>query len=337
MPFTPGRVHAVFNMGDASCIGEARRHAAMLAGNCALDETAAGRLAIIVTELGTNLFRHAKGGRLLLTCSANPAEVEVIAMDRGPGIADIAKSMGDGYSTGGTSGTGLGAVRRLSQDFDVHSAPGEGTVILARVRPDGIGADKSHPVRIGGIATTAPGETVCGDSWAVTSDGEAVTVTVADGLGHGLAAHQASQAAIAVSREYAAAQPSQVLAEAHGALRTTRGAALAVYRLDTRASAIDYCGAGNVIARVVSGVSDRTLLTQNGTAGLQVRRTETAKAEWSAHAIVVIHTDGIESRWVPQRLLPVLGRDPVLIAALLMRDHHRGRDDATVVVIARKE
>jgi anti-sigma regulatory factor (Ser/Thr protein kinase) len=337
MPFTPGRVHTVFPMGDASCVGEARRHAALLAGNCGLDETAAGRLAIIVTELGANLFRHAKNGRMLLACAGSPPEVEVIAIDTGPGIADVARSMGDGFSTGGTPGTGLGAVRRLSQDFDVHSVPGEGTVILARVRPEGMGADRSHPVRIGGIATMAPGETVCGDSWAVTSDGDAVTVTVADGLGHGLAAHEASQAAIAIGREYADSQPSQVLAEAHGALRTTRGAALAVYRIDTHASAIEYCGAGNVIARVVSGVSDRTLLTQNGTAGLQVRRTETAKAEWAAHAVVVIHTDGIESRWLPQRLLPVLGRDPVLIAALLVRDHHRGRDDATVVVVGRKE
>jgi hypothetical protein len=97
------------------------------------------------------------------------------------------------------------------------------------------------------------------------------------------------------------------------------------------------CGAGNVMARIISGASDRSVLSQLGTAGVQIRRPEEARTAWPPHALLVVHSDGIESRWPATRLMPVLGRDLTLAAAILMRDHCRGRDDATVVVMRRKE
>ena len=71
-------------MGDASRVGEARRHAALLAGRAGLDEEDAGRVALIVTELGTNLLRHATQGRLLLAVHEGSRMVEAIAIDAGP-------------------------------------------------------------------------------------------------------------------------------------------------------------------------------------------------------------------------------------------------------------
>src|SRR3954469_7596574 len=119
-------------MADASRVGEARRHCAQLAAECGLDEVVAGQLAIIVNELGNNLVRHATGGRLLVSGRPERREVEVISVDKGPGIADIQRCLGDGYSTAGTPGTGLGAVRRLAREFDIHSAVPQGTIIVAR-------------------------------------------------------------------------------------------------------------------------------------------------------------------------------------------------------------
>ncbi len=334
MPFIAGRTHAVFPIADASRVGEARRHAASLAARCEFDETLAGQLAIVVTELGTNLLRHAREGRLLLAASAH--EVEVIAMDRGPGIADVRKSTADGFSTGGTPGTGLGAVKRQSHDFDLHSVPGEGTVIVSRLRADASPAPR-HPLWIAGIATCAPGEFVCGDSWAAHVDGEQAQLIVADGLGHGEAAAQASRDAVAVFRAEKGAPPRVLLDSAHRALRTTRGAAVAVLHADRATGKFNYAGAGNIVSRAVSGISDRTLLTQHGTVGVQMRKPEESIAEWPEHAVLVVHSDGVESRWAAQRIVPLLGRDPVLIAAVLMRDHCRGRDDATVVVLAARK
>lgn len=336
MPFITGRLHAAFPMGDPSRVGEARRHAAALAAQCDMDETQAGRVAIVVTELGGNLVRHATGGVLLLAAEPETSEVEIIAIDRGPGIADLDRIFADGFSTSSTPGTGLGAVKRLAQDFHVHSLPGSGTVMVARIRRSGSAPDASSgAVRIAGIRIPAPGETACGDAWAARIDDDGATLLLADGLGHGEHAAQASAAFVDVFSKDESGGPRALIEAGHAELRTTRGAAAAVLRADATAGTITSCGAGNVLARVISGVSDRTVMTQHGTLGAQIRRPEEARVDWPPHAIIVAHSDGIASRWTTERLLPLLGRDPVLIAAVLLRDHLRGRDDATVVVLAR--
>ena len=61
--------------------------------------------------------------------------VEILALDKGPGIRDLERSLRDGYSTAGGAGTGLGAISRLSSEFDVYSPPGKGTALLARIWP----------------------------------------------------------------------------------------------------------------------------------------------------------------------------------------------------------
>jgi anti-sigma regulatory factor (Ser/Thr protein kinase) len=331
-----GSHHAAFPMEDPSRVGEARRHAADLATDCGMDEVAAGRLALVVTELATNLLRHASNGRLWISARRARGEVEVIAVDDGPGIADIERSLGDGYSTGGTPGTGLGAVRRLSQHFDLHSSVPGGTVVVARVRPEGV-ADDTGPASVGAVALAAPGEVVCGDAWAFAIDGDRVALMVADGLGHGPDAAEASSVAIEEFLEDPLAAPRDVIARTHQALRRTRGAAVMVLQADAAASAVRSAGAGNVVGRLVSGVSDRSILCQHGTAGVTIRTPEESSTPWPEHALLLAFSDGIETRWKADVITPVLGRDPTLAAALLVRDHCRGRDDATVAVLRRKD
>jgi len=328
-----GRVHAAFPMGDATRVGEARRHAALLADECGFDETQAGRLAIVVTELGNNLLRHARDGRLLVSARPARREIEVIAIDRGPGIADIRRSLGDGFSTAGTPGTGLGAVRRLSHTFDIHSSVPQGTIVLAR-----LGATDTSQLpdaRAGAVSLAAPGETACGDAWVFALDGDRATLLVADGLGHGPDAAEAADAAVAVFAADPLASPRQLIERVHARLRSTRGAAVMVLQADAAGGSIRSAGAGNVIGRVVSGVDDRTVLGQHGTAGITIRTPEEVTSAWPPHALIVICTDGIETRWKPELLRPVLQSDPGIVAALILRDHSRGRDDATVAVLRR--
>jgi anti-sigma regulatory factor (Ser/Thr protein kinase) len=325
-------------MGDASRVGEARRHAAQLAATCGFDEVEAGRVALIVTELGTNLVRHAQSGRLLITGRPARGEVEVIAIDEGPGIPDIDRSMDDGFSTGSTPGTGLGAVRRLATHFDVHSSVPHGTVMVARVRSSRAPTppDKGR-FEVGAISVPAPGEHVCGDGWAFAMQGDQATVIVADGLGHGPDAAEASAAALAAFAQAPLLSPRLQLDRAHQHLRGTRGAAVAMFQADAGADTVRSAGAGNVIGRLISGISDRTLLTQHGTAGVTIRTPEEASTAWPPHAVLVVCSDGIATRWSPAILLPVLGRDPLLAAALIVRDQLRGKDDATVAVLRRKD
>jgi anti-sigma regulatory factor (Ser/Thr protein kinase) len=331
-----GSHHAVFPMGDPSRVGEARRHAAQLAADCGLDDTVAGRLALVVTELASNLVRHARHGRLWLTARPARREVEVVAVDEGPGIPDVERSLGDGFSTGGTPGTGLGAVRRLAQDFDLHSTVPGGTVVLARVRATSR-PETGTTLLAGAVSLAAPGERVCGDGWSFALDGDRAALVVADGLGHGPDAAEAGAVALECFAEEPFASPRQLLERMHHALRRTRGAAVMALQADAGAGTIRSAGAGNVMARLVSGVSDRTLLCQHGTAGIAMRTPEEITTPWPPHALLVVYSDGIESRWTGGVLAPLLGRDPALAATLLARDHCRGRDDATVAVLRRKD
>jgi len=332
-----GTQHADLPIGnDPSRVGSARREAAQAAMACGFGEVEAGRLAIVVTELATNLLRHATGGRLLLAARPDRREVEVIALDDGPGMPDVARSLGDGYSTSGTPGTGLGAVRRLATDFDIHSSVPGGTLVLARIRAEGAATPARQALQVGAISIAKPGEPVSGDGWACVIDGHRATLLVADGLGHGPDAAEAAQLAIQAFLHAPSSATPQLLARVHERLRGSRGAAVAMVQVDGSDGSGTLTGAGNVVGRIVSGVEDRTLLTQHGTAGVRIRTPEEVRFDWPPHALIAVCTDGVETRWKSELLHPVLGHDPSLVAAMLVRQHSRGRDDTTVAVLRRR-
>jgi len=333
--------HLAFGIADPSQVGEARRAAVRLATDIGLDEVASGRVALAVTELGTNLSRHATGGRLLIAAHADGDRrgLDVLSLDNGPGMADVDRCLADGYSTSGTPGTGLGAVQRLCDEFSMYSVLGRGTVIFGRVlQPQArFGTSTPAPCFVfGAVCLAAPGETVCGDAWSFRADGNRASVIVADGLGHGPVAAEAADAALAIFASRPAGGPAQLLTLAHAALRSTRGAAVAVADLDAEAGTALFCGAGNIAGRLISGIADRSLLSQHGTVGLQIRRLQDVPYEWGEHAILVLHSDGLVTRWTLAGLGGLLQCHPVVIAGWLIREQVRGRDDATVVVVRRR-
>ncbi len=175
--------HAELVVQDSSQVGAARRQAARMAESSALAPSAIASIALIVTELATNLLRYAQEGRLLFRCSPEDG-FEAISIDRGPGL-DIQRCLQDGYSTGGSSGTGLGAVRRAATSFDVYSTPNQGTVIWARIAPAHEQESFDARWECAGISLPAPGEVECGDAWATYIDKHDFRVVVTDGLGHG--------------------------------------------------------------------------------------------------------------------------------------------------------
>jgi anti-sigma regulatory factor (Ser/Thr protein kinase) len=333
-----GWTHRVFPIDDATRVGEARRHAARCIEGMHWSEEDAGRLAIVITELGINLHRHAREGRLLIAVRPGSSEVEVISMDKGPGMADLRLSMRDGHSSGSTPGTGLGAVRRMADGFDIHSSVPDGTIAVAHVRKGRQERALDHgSLWIGAVCVPAPGEEVSGDGWAAALDERGCTVMMADGLGHGPEAARASDAACDQFATDPRALPATHVSGIHRALQTTRGAALCVAEIDGATMNVEFCGAGNIAGRSFSGVSDRSFATQHGTAGMQIRKPETTRLEAPEHAVLVLHSDGIETRWKADELRPVMQRSPTLMAALLLRNHTRHRDDATVVVVRRTD
>src|SRR5262245_12533868 len=104
----------VLPVHDGSQVGTARRAAVAEAERLGAAETERGKVALVVTELATNVARHGGGGELLLRPLTEPAALEIVAIDRGPGIANVEQALRDGYSTGGSNGVGLGAVQRVA-------------------------------------------------------------------------------------------------------------------------------------------------------------------------------------------------------------------------------
>jgi anti-sigma regulatory factor (Ser/Thr protein kinase) len=334
--------HVEFAVQEVSQIGAARRHAAMLTQQLGFDEVAAGRVAIIVTELGSNLVRHARDGRLLLNATHDDGRhfVEVVSLDRGPGIADTERCLKDGYSTGGTPGSGLGGVRRLSGEFDIFSKPDVGTIVLSRVMasaPPGAPPVAATALELAGICVAAPAETISGDSWAANCGrNPRGALIVADGLGHGPEAAHAADGAVAVFMRHPGLAPADLLGKAHDALRGTRGAAVAVIAFDAAENRVAICGAGNIVGRLISGTEDRSLMTQHGTVGLQMRHAKPMHYDWGEHAVLVVHSDGVAARWNLQDVPRLLHCSAAVIAAWILHLHSRGRDDATVVVLRRR-
>lgn len=340
--------HLAFEVVEASQVGEARRAAVRVAEDNGFDDVATGRVALVATELGNNLVRHAQGGRMLVAAVADDdgrIVIELLSLDAGPGLRNVDASLADGHSTGGTSGTGLGAVRRLSDaGFDMFSSMPQGSVVLSRISAITASPAADAALRpalqafsVGAVTTALAGETVCGDAWSIAREGRRAAVMVADGLGHGPDAATASQEAVRCFSAEPFHAPADMLDRVHARLRSTRGAAVAAVQLDLDSGELLYCGAGNIAGRLISGVSDRSLLSQHGTAGVQMRRVQVQRYEWPAHGLLVMHSDGLATRWHLEDTPGLLKHHPSTIAGWLWRQHQRGRDDATVVVIRRRE
>ena len=323
---------------DSSQIGEARRTAAAIATASGLTETDAGKLAIIATEAATNIATHATRGEIILrsVVTGGARAVDLIAIDSGPGITDVDRALGDGYSTSGTAGHGLGAMVRLATGFDIYTAPGAGTVLCARVesQPERSTTRRRPAFDIGVVRVAKRGEIECGDDWGIVvgDDGRA-SLVVADGLGHGGSAAEASRRAVAIAAEHAADDPAAVVAAMHAGLRSTRGAAVAVAELVLSERSIRYCGLGNISAAIAGPVASRSLVSHNGIVGHEMRKIQEFTYEWPTDALFVMHSDGVSARWDLSRYPGLVSRHPSVVAGVLYRDFSRGRDDALVVVV----
>jgi anti-sigma regulatory factor (Ser/Thr protein kinase) len=326
-----------FEVCDASAVSGARRGAVRLAAGQGFDEADAGRVAIVATELATNLVKHGGGGEILVRPLLEAGALELLALDRGRGMADVDGCFRDGFSTAGSAGTGLGAVARLASAVDVYSVAGAGTAVLARVWPARSPRPPAGDAEVGAVSVTKPGQDVCGDGWAVEHRGDRSRVLVVDGLGHGPAAAAAAAAAVAAFHEAGAGGPADVVERLHAALRPTRGAAAAVAEIDRRRRVVRYCGVGNVSGVMLGGPRAQAMVSHPGTLGHTARRIAEFTYPWPEGGVLVLHSDGVSSRWTLDTRPGLAGRDPSLVAGVLYRDGGRGHDDATVVVLRVRE
>ena len=318
---------------DETQVAEARRAAVSLSRSIGFGEEDAGRVAIVATELATNLVKHGTGGELLIGAydDRTGSGVECLALDKGPGMADVQASMRDGHSTAGSPGTGLGAVMRGSHDLDIYSRPGLGTAILVRFREGRPANAKPSPEPVlGAVNLPKTGEQACGDAWCRKAHASGFKLMVADGLGHGPIAAEAAHAAIQVFLAEHARSPGEILERMHLALRPTRGAAVAV--ADVGKGRVVFAGIGNVAGVLITNAGERRMVSHNGTVGHVAKRVQEFTYPFEGAPLAVLCSDGLGTSWTLDRYPGLSQRHPTLIAGVLYRDFNRGRDDVTVLV-----
>jgi len=326
-----GTLTDVLLIEDSSQIGHARRTAQKLAEHIGFDATDAGRVALVATELASNLLKHAARGELHLRTLPfkNGQGIEMLAVDRAQGF-DVQACLADGFSTGGTQGIGLGAVSRQTDVFDVY-ADSRGAVLLARLYP------RTHTVadlRLGVSQHSLARDPACGDVWHLAFDGPNLSALVIDGLGHGEDAEHAARAGEKAFARTPFASPVLLLEDIHQAMIGTRGGALAVAQFDAQRDKLTFTGIGNIGASLIAPDKSRGLASHPGIVGGQYRKAQPFDYAHVNGQLLIMYSDGLQSRWNLHDYPGLVHRHPAVIAAVLHRDFCRGRDDVTVLVVA---
>ena len=314
---------------DASAVAACRKAVQIMAERLRFPAARIGQLALAVTEAASNLHKHAEQGSLLLCVNRDGPQpgIDLVTIDVGPGVRDVSAALRDGHSTAGTLGIGLGAIQRLADFSDMYSRPGHGTSLVARFC---VSPPVSQP-RCGGLIRPITGETECGDGYgAVETDG-AVTAVLCDGLGHGPLAAAAAAAGVAAVLDDPAGEPAALLERVHQRMSGTRGGAVGVVQVSGQLAR--FAGLGNVAASIVSDGQRKSMVSIPGIAGVQARTIRQFEYDVPPGSAVIVHSDGVSSRWEAAALPALEARDPLLIAAVLLAEAGVHRDDAGVLVL----
>ncbi len=326
----------IIDVVETSQVASARRLAESVARSEGFDAELMGRVALVATELATNLVKHAAAtGRLIVGrfSDSTGAGVELIAIDKGPGIREIDRAMEAGNSTTGTMGAGLPVIRRQSDLFEIYSRDGNGTVVAARIAHAATTDRTTGGLVLGTVVEPIRGETACGDQWGFADNPAGPTLLLVDGSGHGLSAQTAAKQAIATFNEHREEPLPRIMEVLHRALQPTRGAAASLARFDRSEGLVRYVGVGNVAGRFVSAGVPHSMVSGNGTVGHIVSRIREFTYPATQPTMIVMHSDGLSARWDFGDHPGLAFCHPSLVAGVLFRDYARDRDDASVVAM----
>ena len=323
-----------FDVSDATRIAEVRRVAAAMGSSAGFNEVERGKLALVVTEAGTNLIKHAGGGEMILypLYAGSSQGVQMLALDKGPGDANIERCLEDGYSKAGTSGNGLGAIIRMSRKFDIYSQPGLGTAVCAEVWADSAGQFPSRRMDIGSFCKSMIGELVCGDSASTHEDDTRGLCLIIDGLGHGAFAQQAAITGTRLFEQYHEHEPIETMNFIHKGMAATRGGCGSLAAMSWNSHTLKYCGIGNIAVVLASPGVRRSLVSMNGTLGQNPLKMKEFNYPWAENDLLVMHSDGMTANWNFDTYPGLMERRPALIAGVLYRDFCRRRDDFSIIV-----
>lgn len=307
--------------------------------NMALPHFSATRVAeidIVVSEITSNLIKHAQKGELLYRLSfQNEVPVlELICIDNSTGIKDLSHAIKDGNSSKDTLGQGLGSITRLSNLAQFYSLPDWGTVVYMVFYNDPDHFTPRNKVEARILNVALPGERVSGDGAYIKHYQDKTLMFVGDGLGHGPLAKEAVDKAIAAFTTSMSADPALIIREINIAVKHTRGLVGTVAIIDHQAKRWQMCGVGNIAVRLQKGIEGKSYIGNNGVVGMNLPgRLENNTYDLEKLQFMIFCSDGIKTRWDIMKYPGILRYDPMLLAAVLYKDHGRKTDDMTIVIV----
>ena len=315
-------------------VGAARRRVANLAAEAGVASPMPAQAELAVTELADNLLRHAVPGGYVLAralATSGGEGLEILSVDRGPGIADLDAALDGRVSQPAGLGCGLAGVRRMSTEFDVYTCE-SGTVVMARFLSDGAAR---HVSPWSGVSVAYDGSGECGDAWAIADQDGRTTALVVDGLGHGSGAAEAARVAVATFADRHDDDLESMAQRMHAAMRITRGGAAALCRLDPEQRRAEFLGVGNVAGRLVGTGGSQAMVSLNGTLGTELAAPRIRRLSYALDdgAALVMSSDGVRDGFDVDAHPGLFDHDPLVVAAMIHGRCSRGTDDATVVVV----
>lgn len=328
--------HIGFTVADRSYLALIKKDIHILAQQIDVSTQRLAEIDIIVAELTSNLIKYGQEGQLLvkIIIEEQRSGIELLSIDKGPGMSDVSRMMEDGVSTGKTLGNGLGAIKRLSDDFQIYSVKGWGTIVLSRVWISTAGTIKKRTVtEVRSVVIPKPPEEMCGDAAAVKQRPGELTLFLGDALGHGPEAAKVVNAAVAAFHECSQADPAETIRFIHQAVRKTRGLVATVATFDFNSKAWQICGVGNISCRIGNERQLKTYLPYNGIIGMNIP--STVNNQVTTHVpgqMILLSSDGLRSRLELYKNPGIYKYDASILAAALYKDYGRQTDDMSIVV-----
>ena len=314
------------------------------------DEVKTGEVAIMVTELVTNVIKHGGGKGKLVICQFSDAQnhkaIEVWCCDSGKGISDFKKVLKDGYTGKDSLGIGMGTIRRFSDEMEINPPLAldfrdtyfsghplfKNCIRTIKYLPIKYWMGTNKKIEIGAASRCKPGELLNGDSYLVTHLGPNLSVAaVIDGLGHGSEANLASQLAREQIILKSELPVNALMQHIHNSLQGTRGSTIGLIRLDTEAHKLSYSGIGNIEGFVFSPDGKKNLMSYGGIMGHNMRTPRVFDFDFNPGDTICMYSDGITSRWKFDDL--DWTEHPQKIAEHIINQFSRPNDDATVLII----
>lgn len=330
------RIHVAFKADDRSFFAILKKDIHALALGASFTEAEVGELDIIVAEVVSNLVKHAGGGQLWVKLIEDNGVqgIELISVDNGPGMTDVTRMVADGVSTKNTLGQGLGAMKRLSDLFQVYSLKDWGTVILIRIFKESPPSFKKPPREdTRAVILPKPGETECGDGFYSLTTRQHFKIFLGDGLGHGA---EAANAVIQAGKAFLNCpenDPVEIIRYLNAEVKKTRGLVGTIAVFDFDAKKWKICGVGNISTKVMSPANGKNVMAYNGIIGLNVPRTlNSQEIEYEKGQHLIMCSDGLKSKWDTVKYAAIQRYDPCILAASLMKDFARHTDDMSVAV-----